>query len=129
MPPLAPVDLLEAIAVKITAATTLKAAARRAPQTWRNGPDAYVVVTQVTDVAAILRGDGGSLADGMVAQASLFERADDQSSARLVAVIEALDGQTVDGHGRGVVRSWRLVPDPDGDSTQTAIDVAYQAPR
>ena len=125
----APLALLASVARKIGTATTLKATARRAPLTWRDGTDPYVVVTQVTPISPTLRGDGSTLRDRIQIQASLWETEQDTDDGRLVALVDALDGTWIDVDSRGTVVETLLVPDEDTASIHHAVTVRYLVSR
>lgn len=130
--PLAPIDLLAAVAVEVETVTGIKSVAVRAPSSWRTGTDPYVVVTEVSPVASELRGDGTTIRDVVDVQVSLYERSGADDPARVIAIIDALEGKRPNALadvGSGDVTGWRLVPSPDDDDVHHAIEVAYRARR
>lgn len=125
-----PMEILAAVAERVTAATALRAVAGRALTSWRDDVDPYVVVTDVSGRAPALRGDGVTIADGGLVQASLFESADDEDGARLEALVAAVDGYALPGQSyRGVVESVVRLAADGTDNVQHAVTIRYRALR
>lgn len=129
--PTAPLEIIAAAARKVTADAGIRAAARRAPLAWRNGtsPGPYVVVTQVSPLAADLRGDDATLRERISIQASLWEAESDTDDARLTALIGALDGTRLDVDVVGRVTETLLVPEEDATIVHHAVTVSYRVAR
>ncbi len=126
-----PLAVLASAARKIQADTGIRAAARRAPLSWRDDPAGapYVVVTHVAPVAPALRGDGTTIREDLSIQASLWETETNTDDARLVALVAALDGTWLDAEIRGTVLETLLVPDEDAATIHHAVTVRYLAGR
>ena len=125
-----PRDLLAAVAVQVLASTAIRTVVDRAPVEWRTDGSAYCTVTQVSEIAPALVGDGVALADRSSVQVSLWETRAEETPARIAAVVAAVDGVALQGHGMfgrvaGIVR----IPDPDTDLIQHAATVRYPLPR
>lgn len=127
----APLALLASVARQVTAASSIRAVARRAPLSWRDGtdPGPYVVVTQVSPLSPSLRGDDATLRSGITVQASLWETEADTDDARLEALVAALDGTWLDLDVRGTVTETLLVPDEEAAAVHHAVTVRYLVSR
>lgn len=130
-----PLDLLEAVARRVTAATGIRAVAHRAPLAWRDrsDPGPYAVVTQVSPWSPTLRGDGTTIRDRTVVQVSLWQTAAEAAAGtdagRIASIVAALESTALDLGVVGHAVEAFLVPEPDSDDVHHVVEVAYLAAR